>query len=288
MTDFLGSASFSVVVNILSVIGVLASFAFFVVQMIHRNNDKRWLTDMANSLETRYLGDFPIYLPDVAKLLAGATKSIKIMSMISSHGSFTDEYHWREIRRCLQDDVAEKIEQRKLIQVELVYGTRRALEKNAQFYTSLNDQEWRDWRQANIDVISKFLSKQYGLNQAQSSNIPNELYRECRYFEHIKTCLDVYGMFQKYRCEERLPLYCWIVDDARVIFSVSTENASGRYHGSGVYTADPALVSSMKAMFEYYRDTHSGLADPTRLAHYEQAEAEFRLKRIGNYRKTII
>lgn len=56
---------------------------------------------IADSLSTRFVGDFPGYLPKVASLISEAKYSIRIMAMVPSHGEYTDPDGWFTIRQAI-------------------------------------------------------------------------------------------------------------------------------------------------------------------------------------------
>ena len=210
-------------------------------------------------VSTRSIGFFPEYLTSVAALLRTAESSIRIMTLISSHGSYTAEERWLEVKQAIEQQGARKEKTKSTFVLELITSTpgtfRRTFEHIHPAFRK--DQSWENWKrdeEENHDFrLSRFLQKCKFSKSVKDLSVAD--YYDARLKEHQDVLDDVFWRWGTlvYECDPTLPLYCYLVDDQRAIFSIPTQDMNGRYAGVGISTEEPYVASALLNLFEHYR-----------------------------------
>jgi hypothetical protein len=254
MGNALFSQRFAAVTGIASVVALVVA-AYQIYQSMQQTKHARAL---AASLSTQFCGDFPAYLSRVAEVIAGAQYSLKIMAVAPSHGGYSDEVAWLRIKQAIESKLSGKFEALKthVFTAVLVYSSASCfLEAFRLHHSGLTDPaEWEIWKQEEIENghLSRFIR-----NRPEAANLSGldlDAYLTIRLEEDRNAIKQVYSDFTQMESNELLPMFCWIADDNKAVFSIRTEDKRGHYNGVGIFTADQGLISMLAKSFEYYKD----------------------------------
>ena len=239
------------VVRDISAIASVVALGFAVYQ-IHQARQQ------TKQLSTQFKGNFPAYLSNVADLIRGAKYSIKIMANVPSHGEYSDRAAWLNIKRAIEETLNPGPEavKAKTFEAILVYSSphclMRSFEVQHRGLTKSAD-EWAKWKLREIAAgrLSRFLR-----NRPEGSKMAHldlTRYIEIRIEKDRKAINDTYSEFTLMECAELLPMFCWIADNKKAIFSIRTEDTFGHYTGAGIFTVDQGLVTVLSNMFDHYK-----------------------------------
>ncbi len=181
------------------------------------------------------------------------------MTFISSHGSYTENRDWLEVKQAIEQQGAKREKLRSSFTVELVVATENTFKRTFQqvhplFYEPQSWDAWkRDEEQNHNRRLSRFL--QYCKVSGSVDDLSVNDYFDARFREHQNVIEDVFQRWNHtvYECEPSLPLYCWLIDGREAIFSLPTQDASGRYAGVAISTEDPNVVVALLRLFEHYK-----------------------------------
>ncbi len=204
--------------------------------------------EITKSLTTRFIGHFPEYLPEIARLIDQSKRFLWILATVPSHGLFTDPNGWEEISLAIR---------RKLhvadpsFQAILVHGTDEKVRENYEdLYSTLSFggnswESWRDNQRSKIAALTKSAT-----SPDRTMELTFDSFLKARVSQDMNELKSTYRDVSCYAGDQIYPLYCWITD-AGAIFSVRTENQQeGAYSGSAVLTRDPYLMDALRTTFE--------------------------------------
>src|SRR5208282_3327803 len=97
----------------LSVVTFVAAIDVFLIQYWESKREQtarsgRWsehllkMEDLARSMSTRYVGEFPTYLNDILELVGKAKHDLRILSDCADHGAFSNPALHRKVFRAIQ------------------------------------------------------------------------------------------------------------------------------------------------------------------------------------------
>jgi len=192
-------------------------------------------------LSTRYLSNFPDFIPDIVKLVDGARSSVVIFCDLPGYGVFSDpesagQYH----------DVLEQKQRQPNFRLELTCmddKTRRNYIEE-QFSTF----DWKMW-QADPALRARLetFAASRGLNvqslQTPASLIAAILDADTETFKHT-------FLGKAVRTDAPMPMYFWIADDKSAIFAVPALTSDAIEYG--FTTSDRDLIIAFKNMKRRY------------------------------------
>jgi hypothetical protein len=212
------------------------------------------LQKIIEGLSTRSRGRFPDYLPKVAAAISRAEKSIKIMGIAGSHGSYTAKAQWAEIEHAVLKKIDQKLvkEKSSTFRASLLYGSQNCfLDAFKVHHSGLNDaNDWEKWKLTEEDHLADLLHGAPKHITFGSLTLTDYLF--LRLTNDRNAINSAYGRFELKECGDALPMYCWIIDDNFAIFSVRTEDKFGHYSGTSVSTYDRVLVEGLTNLFNHY------------------------------------
>lgn len=223
------------------------------------------LLNIRDSLSTRFIGEFPYYIPEIARLISQARHDIVIVCDVPAYGHFSNYRAYVDYKNALTAKLAEDI------RVEIV-----CLEKNQrirrhidQFAGPDKNKVAENWasrleRDDFQDRLKAFIARE---RPASSEKITQKVTPEQIPFEKFQALVD--------QAHERtlqndfrnavvccanidLPVYFWIIDGVRAIFSIANFASDAREYGTveiGFITLDPKLISAFKELSRQYHST---------------------------------
>jgi hypothetical protein len=203
------------------------------------------LEEMRGSLSTRYIGEFPHYIPNLVDLIRHAHGEVLICCDFPAYGQFSDRLNWLEYSH----EIQKKADLGITIRLACLSEEGRLRDHHEQF--SKEEQLWDEWKK-NPQVeahLHQFL-------KAHKSNLEIKALTMEEFASLLedtdKHMLD--GPFGTAILEEIdgvIPMYFWLIDRIEAIFAIpSFTNRQSEY---GFFTSDPRLISALVEMGEHYR-----------------------------------
>jgi hypothetical protein len=236
----------------MEIIGIVLGIFALLVAIYHVAEIKLVLTStksqltsletIQNSISTRYLAEFPYFIPDIVKLIREARKEIHIFCDIPAYGQFSARSDWIQYSHALED-VDEKVK----IKLTCLNSERRISFYREQF---LQETSWDQWKELdnNRERLKQLLS-------AKRSTVKIEALTEEVFIEFLEdtNTLMLRGVFSRAELREIagfMPTYFWLVDGTDAIFSIPS--FSGGHTEYGFITTDQKLISALGEMRERY------------------------------------
>jgi len=210
------------------------------------------------SMSTRYLKEFPDFIPEISTLIQRAEHTITILCDIPAYGFFSNNSDYNKYEYSIAT-----VNDNNKIQIELIcleettrceFYSEEFLQKNR--WTN-PDQQWLEWKTRNESKLM------------QLSDVENEIYMEkgrvvkdltVEQFVEIlekanKKMLDgaaFSGEKKKDIIKESMPVFFWIVDEKEAIFSIPSISEDGSFTEHGFFTHDQKIISALNSMKKRY------------------------------------
>lgn len=218
---------------------------------------------VADSLSTKFIADFPGYLPKVGRLITDSKYTIRIMGIVPSHGEYSNPKHWHDISKAITDKIEDNTDNSSFEAILVYSAYEQALRAFKTHHRELEDPEkWRFWKQEEkaSGRLDRYLYKYEDLASDIADDLSNlslDRYLRLRIDGDRRAISQTYKGFKRQICPEVLPMFCWIADghkeSQQAIFSIRAEDATGHYKGAGVVTSDPSIIDALITTFDYYQ-----------------------------------
>lgn len=211
------------------------------VSELHRALDK--IRNVEKSLSTRYLGNFPIFLPDIVDLVNSAKDSVIVFCDFPGYGDFSDPVHALDYIQALERKFAENV----TIEVTCLDAASRARFLQDQF----PEAQWAEWQkdEAKSERMLKFLTTNAKLPDPSKAKISDLISAMHQVDEQLLTRP---ALQKSHTTALHIPLYFWLVDSTRAIFSIPALTADAVEYGFS--TSDNALIQALLDMRKRYRN----------------------------------
>jgi hypothetical protein len=204
------------------------------------------------AISTRYLSEFPNFIPDIVNLIRGARADVRIFCDIPAYGQFTARTDWIQYSHAIED-----LKENVSINLTCLNPERRISAYREQFLQKLHWEEWRD----SLDNRGKLKA----LLKANKSELGVDSLTEETFVKFLEDTnkLMLRGAFARAELREIeffMPIYFWLVDGTKAIFSVPA--FSGGHTEYGFFTTDQKFIAALADMRERYirrPPTHSNI-----------------------------
>jgi hypothetical protein len=235
------------IVTLLSLFLTVIALALAGWQSLASFKQTKKLSSISDSLSTRYLGEFPEYLPQIANMLLRAKQDISIVCAISCHGVFTSPDGWLFIKQAIETALGINNK----INVSCVFTDKhiiRSISKN-QYQEAFSN--WKNWclNHDNMIKIQHFVNK-FGSDQ-QIEKLSIEDFLDLIEKAATETSRTTYKGAKIIEVNFRPPLYMWIVDGKEAIISIPTTVPN--YCAQAFYTTDARLLTALINMYNEYQ-----------------------------------
>lgn len=206
------------------------------------------------SLSTRYLKDFPDFIPNISQLIQEANHTLTIFCDIPAYGYFSNFSYYKDYEDQITDS---QYSDKKEITVELVCldGTRRQdfyLKEFLQVdkWKDNKEERWKEWKNIHTGKLTrlpKFSSPKYeietltieefiGILEEANQDMMKEAFAkaECREIENF------------------MPVFFWIADKTKAIFSIPSRSKDGNFTEHGFFTNDKQIINALYSMKNRY------------------------------------
>lgn len=200
------------------------------------------LEEVQGGLSTRYIGEFPYFIPEIVSMLERATRKIVICCDYPGYGFFSAP---------TASLAYEQVVDRKKTSVELTLTCLSSAARLRLQREQFSDPEWAAWRQ-NAEFAEK-LTK-FAATHAVGLDIRDITYNELlEVQEQIDADLikRVFGSGRTTEIDGYFPLHFWVVDDSMAIFAIPT--LAGPILEYGFKTSDRTLIEALLLIPSRYR-----------------------------------
>jgi hypothetical protein len=211
----------------IEVVSLALAIIALLVGIVHLREIKR----TTESLSTRFIGTFPLFLPNIIELIRNARKSVIVFCDFPGYGGFSDPDNGLAYKHALESQMQQghRVE---LTCADLERRRRQPLEL-------LSRVSWDDWRTENRKNIDNFLAK-HGNIADPSAVTREELFR-------VLDDVDEQLLQQVFRNDVvqlpvDMPIYFWIADNRIAVFSVPAMAGTALEYGFS--TSDQALIQA--------------------------------------------
>ena len=208
------------------------------------------LEETQRSLSTRYIGEFPEYLPLIVSLIKQAQKEVLVFCDIPAYGHFSDYTNWLEYRYVIEKQSGK-------IPVSLTCLNKEWRNKTHDEQFTEKELAWDEWKkEAKIrEQLQRYL-------QINSRSVNVETLSKQEFADMVEETDNqmLSGVFATCDIMEvaaYIPLYFWLVDKKEAIFTIPSY--SNKHSEYGFFTSDPRLISAFIEMKErYHREATQG------------------------------
>jgi hypothetical protein len=199
---------------------------------------------LEGQLSTRWIGTFPDFLPRIAELIGTAEKNVVILCDFPAYGEFSAPEAYARY--------AEVIRKKAHLPIELL-----CLDDDPRWESireQLSKGGWESWRSSNQSLIRNYLTAR-GRDSSEASVIDLDDLVELLGTGDEGAMKEDFAATRKWVTTLVMPIYFWIVDGERAIFSLAPLMDPGEGDLEvGFQTLDRSLVNALEGIFLRYRD----------------------------------
>lgn len=232
------------------------------------------LLALESSLSTRFIGQFPHYLDDLARMIDKSRRTVEVLCAFPEHAHFSAPTSW-----CLVEEaIARKLADRE-VQVVMVFNdaASRMEADRIQFREAQDD--FPAWRAAHRAELAEYIrshavcAREFGLDR-NAGPAPEDWSEGLRTAEDwhqfqelceqhaIRRWMGRDGGATILECERFLPVFAWIVDGEEAIFTLM---GYGDALGFAIHSMDKGVVDAVASVVKRYQtDQASRRAEPQR------------------------
>ncbi|MEK6375723.1 MAG: hypothetical protein AABO58_23845 [Acidobacteriota bacterium] len=238
--------------RILEIVGLLLALGTLIYDKIQDRHQEttqeclqttlEQLTKLQQSLSTRYLGQFPRFVDNIAEELEKAQTSIHIMCDMPAYGAFNAQRGCLRYKQVLQRKASEGIS----IELTCLDAKTRRKHEDEQF----SEKVWARWQndEQQKQRVVKFLA-------ARRTPKPENADRET----FVKALDELDFIFLKdvfpqtpYEVSIEIPIYLWIIDGTSAIFALPSSTDKDEWDEYGFITSDERLIKAFQDMRTRY------------------------------------
>jgi hypothetical protein len=205
------------------------------------------LEETQRLLSTRFIGEFPKFLPQITELISRASERITIFCDFPGYGHYSDYKDWLEYRHAIE-------RQSENIPISLTCFTeKRRLHCHGEQFSE-EERTWEEWKKGEAvrDQLKHFLQVHQkdanvdALTQDTFANLLEETDKEMLRGAFIRAVVNEIDTY--------IPLYFWLIDEkegqGEAIFTIPS--FSNKHLEYGFYTSVPKLTSAFAEMRDRY------------------------------------
>ncbi|MCI0602341.1 hypothetical protein L0156_04945 [bacterium] len=207
----------------------------------------RRVEEIARNLTTRFVGQFPTFMPELTQAIGRAHHTILVACDIPAYGIYSDHRQYIRYREQLQLRMSDGVQVQMLVYSEERVRKLATLQfndlsiddlKNPKHDANRNFQSFLRWSARKSDDFQNIKDLILALEQEQKNALANEF-----------RAVDVT------QCTETMPLYLWIIDDDTAVFAIPNFGEKGDKkmgRAAGCITRDGKLIAQLKSIFNTY------------------------------------
>jgi hypothetical protein len=284
-------------IALLDITAAIVSVTGAILTIIALREGRRWAAEakisasdqqniseaIAGSLSTRFLGTFPDYLTNVEELIGESKRSLRILAVVPTHGSYTAPELWGRIRIAIEKKILEQQSKPSPdgvpgFEAVLLCGDHKRLRQSyeTQYAERHDPEKWKHWKEVNRSRLLRFLREEAaGIDDLDDLTL--EQFIDIRVSHDERFMSETYRGFRLLRGKEIYPFFCWLADGedekaGAAVFSIKTEDKLGNYRGAGFFTRDRDLLKTLLATFDYYQGRYDSYQTEA-VIHFERPAA---------------
>ncbi len=234
--------------EILTIVGLgltVIALALAVYQSFSAKAHTIELQDIKDSMSTRYLGEYPDFIPQISEVISKAKYEVSIVNSVVTTGIFSFRTGWLEYRTTIE----KLLDKGKTVNIMMLNKERRQKFEDEQFPNTA--EKWEAWKvePKNKTKIEVFLKHYYP--DASFNTLTKALFIEILDDVHNNSLKQSFVAANIVELDEHIPINIWIVDNKQAIFTVPiTING---YTDKGFITSDARLIESFNGIIERYK-----------------------------------
>lgn len=232
-----------------SLLATNAALCLSLWQYYESRKQTKNLYSVSQSLSTRFLGQYPDYLPEISALLGRARREIRIVCPVPIHGAYSQPIYWLDIEQKLEKFLIQKEIGLSSINIIAVFSDECCRRRMIDMQFPDAKRNWEKWC-ANTDNRRsvKAFSDRFG------NGISIESFDG---FADVLECADHHEILNTYKGADvveidHLPtIYMWVCDQREAVFCIPSTIST--FVAAGFWTSDQGLVRALV-------DTHKAYA----------------------------
>lgn len=203
---------------------------------------------IANSLSTRYIGQFPDYLNTVTSIIEEAKSELNIIKGNPTPAYFSEPSLWINYSQAIERKSHSGIS----VNIICMGEKQRKIRLAQQFPTS--KERWEEWLKINETKLIHFLK--FGHPNVKIAELDCNKFLELLLATQTKMLNDSFKMkgVDVLEFDQVMPVQVWISDRKQAVFSIQTLPTNTISHG--FFTTDQRIVSALYQMTELFTDKH--------------------------------
>lgn len=203
------------------------------------------LDKIKDSLTTKYLNQFPLFIQDIVSLIDTANVSLKIMCDVPGYGMFSRQELFSKYEELIKNK--SKFFDVKVEIITLSKAKRIDFLRN-QFSEAITN--WDSWKVQQHDLLKTFLVHHKYDGNVDQIDFDGFIY--CVEKAHEKMIEDMPSSIDMMATDHVFSIFMWIIDDKHAIFS--TPSLSGIATERGFYSSDKSLIEALVDIFDNEKD----------------------------------
>lgn len=200
------------------------------------------LATVRNSLSTQYLGKFPGFTSNIIELMNSATHSLVVFCDFPGYADFSEPVQALEYRHAIERKRQQKVD----VDVTCLDANSRLKYLREQF----PEQKWGRWPTdpAKREAILRYVQPRSDRTEPEKLTLAELV----QIFHDADESLIKQPFLKPTRqISLHMPIYFWIADEQRAIFSIPTLSDDAVEHG--FVTSDNALIKALLEMHDRYK-----------------------------------
>jgi hypothetical protein len=236
---------FSLVVLAVGPMVTVLTVALSLIGFRSARSQVRELGEIRQSLSTRYIGQFPDYIPEVVDLIKTANKEILIAYGQVTFGLFSWREQWLEYRTALEQKLQEGI----TVDLLCLDDTQRKTHQMEQF--SLDKMPWdQKINDAQFKERLQILEKHYSTKNV--AHLDRDAFLAVLEDEQKRVLNNEFRTAIITEIDVPFAMHAWVVDSRRAIFTVP--NFAEGPSELGFSTSDVGLIKAIESIHLRYKN----------------------------------
>ena len=233
--------------HLLEILGLILAVLAMLIAIWHLweiRKTAHTLEDVRGSLSTRYLGQFPEFIPEIVIHIKRARKEIIIFCDFPAYGHFSDRRNWLEYGQTIKKKTFDNV------RVSLTcFNQKRRFDFNHEQFPKVAE-GWDEWKK-DPQFINKLqaLLRSHG-KSSDAGNLSKEEFVQLLEDTERLMLDDEFLNAEKLEVNADMPLYFWIIDGAEAIFAIPSFSEEATEYG--FFTSDPKLISAFQQIVRRY------------------------------------
>lgn len=202
------------------------------------------IEQVSRALSTRYLDEFPLFMPNIVELIKDAKKEVLILCDFPAYCCYSNSRSWIDYRYELEKKIRDGV----IVTIACYEEKERVKKGKKQFEEELSD--WEGYKKRKAAKIKDLLLSHGGKIRLDDL-LPNQF---IEVFEDLdkRMLSETFSGATKVEIEADLAVFCWVVDGQNAIFTFPSYSRVYTGTGYGFYTNDQRLITAITKLARSY------------------------------------